>query len=122
MDLAQAGEFANARSSGERLDFGNVAQNLELHHQIVSKPCASVNNLRGNRLIFWAIFFISLDFRAVSNFRNEPNSWPGQSARRLRGWQPLLACVKNEQRLSHLSPQRRLVSIDPLDRETAKIA
>ena len=63
----------DARSSGERLDFGNVAQNLELHHQIVSKPCASVNKLRGNRLILGAIFFISLYHRALSNFRNKPN-------------------------------------------------
>ena len=44
----------------KRLHFGNVAQNLKLHHQIVSKLCASVNKLQGNRLIFGVNFFISL--------------------------------------------------------------
>jgi len=40
----------------------------------VSKPCASVNKLRDNRLIFGVIFFISLDQSRTVNFRNEPNS------------------------------------------------
>src|SRR2546422_4606718 len=35
---SQAGEFANAGPCGERLDVRNLAQNLEFHPRIVSKP------------------------------------------------------------------------------------
>jgi hypothetical protein len=41
--LAKAGELADAGPCGERLDFGNFAQNLKVHRRSVSKSYGSVN-------------------------------------------------------------------------------
>jgi hypothetical protein len=40
----------------------------------------------------------------------------------LGGRQTLLAAIKYEERLRHLSPQSRPLSIDPLDRGAVKVA
>lgn len=81
-----------------------------------------LNVFGARRPIFGAIFFVPLGQPCSVKFRNEANSWAGQSTRRLGGRQTLLTCVKNEQRLNYLSPQSRLVPIDPLNRETVEIA
>lgn len=43
IDSSQSGEFADAGSCCERLDFGNVTQNLEVHQKIVAKLYYTVN-------------------------------------------------------------------------------
>src|ERR1700681_3479498 len=39
----QSADFTDSRSCGERLDVPNLAQNLEVHEAIVTKPFNTVN-------------------------------------------------------------------------------
>jgi hypothetical protein len=43
IDLSQSSDFADSRCGSERLDFRNLAQNLESHRRIVSRARAAVN-------------------------------------------------------------------------------